>query len=788
MEELKPQDLSNVCHCNKFKFQSSDEIPVLINTVGQDRGIQAIWTGLNTTADGFNVFITGPTGSGRNSTIRAILDIVSKNQKTPDDWCYVYNFTNSNFPKAINLQAGEGRVFKKDIDEFITLSKERISKAFESEHHDREKGRIISEISKRSGMLTDSINKAAEELGFQVNSSPEGIFTVPVINGKALSPEEYQALDDKIKEDIDEKRDQLQQEINNAIKKGQQMERQLRQKLAELDKRIGLFALDILVDDLKSKYQHNLNVLLYLDAVKEDIVNNINFFKEDQKQKAPPAVPGTPESRSKDDFFDRYHVNLLIDHSQTKGAPVVREINPSYYNIFGSIEFIQHYGVMQTDLSLIRSGSILNANGGYLILQAADLLSAPYLWDNLKRTLKSKQCIIENLDEQIKIIPTVSLKPDPIPLNLKVIIVGTEYEYSLFYQYDGDFRKLFKIVSQFDYEMTRNQETEELYASFIGTHSKQHNSSISFSGEAIAKIIEYGSRLVEDKNKLSTRFSMILDIVLESIHWAEKDKKKKVQSKHILRTIQEKRYRSNLYEEKVFESIRQKIIRIDTSGMQVAQINGLSVLGTGDYTFGQANRITASTSIGKGNVVNIEKESQLSGPIFDKGVFILSAYLSREYASDRPFPVSISLCFEQSYGGVDGDSASAAELVSILSSLSGLPLRQDLAITGSIDQFGNIQPIGGVNYKIEGFFDICSQEGLTGSQGVVIPWQNVQNLMLREDIVQAVTDGKFHIYSIKHVKEALELFMGKDTKAMDKAIIKKLEHFIKVAKEYRKES
>jgi lon-related putative ATP-dependent protease len=788
MEKLKPQDLSNACHCNKFKFQSSDEIPVLINTVGQDRGIQAIWTGLNTSADGFNIFITGPSGSGRNSTIQAILGTLSKKQETPDDWCYVYNFVNSNFPKAINLKPGEGHIFKKDMEEFIALSKERVSKAFESEHHDREKGKIISEISKRSSALTDSINKIAEELGFQVNSSPEGIFTVPVINDKPLTPEEYQALDDKTKEAIDEKRDQLQIEINNAIKKGQQMERQLRQKLAELDKRIGLFALDVLIDDLKVKYQNNSKVLLYLDAVKEDIVNNINYFKEDSKQKTAPPIPGVSEGKSKEEFFDRYQVNLLIDHSQTKGAPVVREINPSYYNIFGSIEYIQHYGVMQTDLSLIRSGSILKANGGYLILQAADLLSAPYLWDNLKRTLKSKQCIIENLDEQIKIIPTVSLKPDPIPLDLKVIIVGTEYEYSLFYQYDGDFRKLFKIVSQFDYEMTRNQETEELYASFVGTHCKQHNPSISFSGEAIAKIIEHGSRLVEDKNKLSTRFSIILDLVLESIHWAEKDKKKKVQIKHVVQTIQEKRYRSNLYEEKVFENIHKKVIRIDTADKQVAQINGLSVLGSGDYAFGQANRITASTSIGKGNVVNIEKESQLSGPIFDKGVFILSAYLSREYASDRPFPVTISLCFEQSYGGVDGDSASAAELVAILSSLSELPLRQDLAITGSIDQFGNIQPIGGVNYKIEGFFDICCQEGLSGSQGVVIPWQNVQHLMLREDVIQAVADGKFHIYSIKHVKEALELFMDLDSKKMDKAIIKKLEHFIKIAREYRKET
>ncbi len=788
MKELRPEDLSNVCHCNKFKFQSSDEIPVLINTVGQDRGIQAIQTGLNTNADGFNIFITGPTGSGRNSTIQAILNMISKDQATPSDWIYVYNFTDPNKPKAINLKPGEGQSFCKDIRELIMLSRERVSKAFESEHHDKEKAKIINEISKKSTILTETINKMASELGFQVNSSPEGIFTIPVKDGKQLNQEEYQALDDKEKDEIDEKREKLQKEINIALKKGQQLERQLRQKLAELDKRIGLFALEVLMDDLKSKYGHNKRVLVYLDALLEDIVSNIAYFKEDAQQKSAPVLPGMSDAREKEDIFTRYHVNLLVDHAATQGAPVIRELNPSYYNIFGSIEYVQRYGVMQTDLSYIRSGSLLNANGGYLILQASDLITIPFLWENLKRTLKSKQCLIENLDEQIKIIPTVSLKPEPIPLDVKIILIGTEWEYSTFYNYDGDFKKLFKIVSQFDYEMTRNQSTEELYASFVGTHCKQYNSSFSFSGEAIAKIIEYGSRLVDDKTKLSTQFGKILDIVYESIHWADHDGKKVVTRAHVQKTIHEKRYRSNLYEEKIHDNIHQQMVRIDTKGKVPGQINGLSVISTGDYMFGQPNRITASSSIGKGNVVNIEKESKLSGPIFDKGVFILSAYLSKEFANDRPFPVSISLCFEQSYGGVDGDSASAAELLAIISSLSQLSLRQDLAITGSMDQQGNIQPIGGTNHKIEGFFDICAKEGLTGTQGVVIPWQNVQNLMLRDDIIEAVKEGKFKIYSIKHVSEALELFMEEDIQTIHKAVVKKLDHFISISKQYQSNS
>ncbi len=785
MHKLKVEDLSNVCHCNKFKFQSSDETPILLNTVGQDRGIQAIQTGLNTRADGFNIFITGPVGSGRNSTIKAILDMVSSQKVTPHDWCYVYNFNDANRPKAINLEPGEGREFVADVDELIVMIKERVTKAFESEHHDKERSKIINEISKKSTILTENINKLAAELGFQVNSSPEGIFTVPIKDDKPLKPEEYQNLDNKEKEEIDKKREVLQKEINLVIKKGQQLERTLRKKLAELDKRIGLFAVEVLIDELKTKHEHNPKILVYLDALKEDIINNISFFKDNQKQKNPPLIPGMPgDQPSKEDFFKRYHVNLVVDHSKTRGAPVFREINPSYYNIFGSIEYIQRYGAMQTDLSYIRSGSLLNANGGYLIIQASDLLSTPFLWENLKRMMKSKQCIIENLDEQLKIIPTVSLKPEPIPLDIKIILIGTEWEYSLFYQYDGDFRKLFKIVSQFDYEMNRNQETEELYASFVGTHTKQYNDTVKLSGEAIAKIIEYGSRLVEDKNKLSTQFGRVLDIVHESIHWAEKEKKDIVDRSHVLKTIQEKRYRSNLYEEKIHENIHQKVVRIDTEGKQVSQINGLSVIGIGDYMFGQANRITASSSIGKGNVVNIEKESRLSGPIFDKGVFILSAYLSQKYASNRHFPVSIHLCFEQSYGGVDGDSASAAELIAILSSISGISIRQDLSITGSIDQQGNIQPIGGVNAKIEGFYDICYREGLSGNQGVVIPWQNVQHLMLREDIKEAVKQEKFHIFAIQHVNEAIELFTETSIEEFDAEVEKKLDQFVQVSKSF----
>ncbi|MDD4664176.1 MAG: AAA family ATPase, partial [Caldisericia bacterium] len=432
--------------------------------------------------------------------------------------------------------------------------------------------------------------------------------------------------------------------------------------------------------------------------------------------------------------------------------------------------------------------SLLQANGGFLVLQANDILSIPYVWDRLKRTIKSQQLVIENLDEQLKVIPTTTLKPQPIPIDMKVIIIGSSEVYALLYQYDEDFRKYFKVRSHFDDEMERNEETECLYASFIATQCKRNNSEVNFDGEAISRIIEYGSRLIEDQNKLTTQFNLIADIVNESIYWATQNNRKTVTLSDVIKTLQEKRYRANLVEEKMQKMILDGSIRIDTAGKVIGQINGLSVLSNGEYAFGRPTRITATSSLGKGNLINIEKESGLSGPIFDKGVMILSAYINNIYANDRPFPVAVNLCFEQSYSGVEGDSASAAELVVMLSSIADVPIRQDLAITGSMDQQGNIQPIGGVNYKIEGFFDVCVKKGLTGTQGVIIPWQNKQNLMLRDDIVEAVSDGKFHIYTIKRAEEAIELLTDMTAAQFDKKVKAVLEKFIQITKEFHNKS
>jgi len=776
MEELRPEQLHLICSCKKFSFISSEDIPPLINTVGQDRAIKAIETGLRTQAEGFNIFVSGSSGTGRNSTIHSILEKISKDKEIPPDWVYIYNFTEPNRPGAISFKAGEGKIFRHDMVDFIAIMKEKIVKSFDSEHYEQEKNKIIDRIAEKSKSISDEVNRKAVDLGFQVNSSPEGVFTIPVIDGKPLTPEDFQALPDEKKDEIEHKRILLQNDINQALKRGQTLDKQLREQIKELDKRIGLFAVEVLIDDLKQKYVHNAEIMVYLDDVKNDITTNIGFFKEEPRQR---------DTKNPEAFLDRYKVNLIVDNSDQSGSPVIFEMNPSYHNLFGSIEYRQEAGFWITDLGYIRSGSLLKANGGYLVLQVADLLSAPYVWEALKRTLKSKKNTIENLEEQLKMIPTVSLKPEPIPVDLKIILIGSSEIYSILYSYDEDFRKFFKIRSQFDIEMDRTDETEHLYASFIATYCRKTNPEMGFDGEAVSKIIEYGSRIIEDRSKLTTQFTLIADLVSESVYWAQQENRKLVMAKDVVKTLREKRYRANLIEDKMQEMIFNQMIRIDVSGKVIGQINGLTVMSNGEHTFGLPARITATSSIGKGTVVNIERESGMSGPIFNKAVMILSAYLSKQFANDRPFPVSIHLCFEQSYSGVEGDSASAAELLAILSSIADVPLRQEIAITGSIDQQGNIQPIGGVNFKIEGFFDICMQKGLNGTQGVAIPWQNVQNLMLREDVVEAVADHKFHIYSIRNIQEIMELFSGISAKEFQGKVIETLDKFIQITNDFK---
>ncbi|MCK5848277.1 MAG: AAA family ATPase, partial [Caldisericia bacterium] len=708
MKQLVDCELRRCCGIEDFHFDFKKEISPALNIIGQDRAIRAIETGLHTQADEFNICITGLTGTGKNSTIKIILDKLAPKDEDPLDWAYVYNFKERNLPLAISFKPGCGKDFYDDFDEFVSLMRSKISDAFKSEHYESEKNNIIVSAQTSIKGIYQEMNNKALEKGFIINTNPEGVATIPQKDGKQLTQEEFNSLDSETKDRIEQNRIDLQIVINGSLKKVQTIEKSARNELTGLDKKIAQFSVQIAIDDLKQKYNDNPKVISYLDEVKEDIATNIEFFKDQDKDEK------DENNKKKENFFlKRYKVNLLVENKKNHGAPIVFEMNPTYYNLFGSIEYHQEMGSWVTDSSFIRGGSLLKANGGYIVLQIADLLSTPYVWEGLKRCLKSKQLQIENLDEQVKTIPTNSLKPQSIPLHTKIILIGSEEIYSTLYRIDEDFRKYFKIRAQFDYEMERNEKTEKLYASYIAIQCRRMGEEIKFSPTAIGLIINYGSRLAGHQEKLTTQFTLILDVVKESIHWAKMYGRKTANENDVRRTLKEKRYRGSLLEEKVHTSIIDNKVRIQTDGERVGQINGLSIIGNGEYMFGQPSRITATSFPGKGGVMSVDKESEMSGAIFDKGAMIINSFIAYTYGQKYPLPLSISLAFEQNYGGIDGDSASAAEVIVTLSAISKLPIRQDLAITGSMDQLGQIQPIGGANAKIEGFFDICDKRGLT---------------------------------------------------------------------------
>jgi len=757
MNELFECQLRKCCEISDFHTEIEKNLTPSLNIIGQDRAIRAIETGLHTKTEEFNIFISGMSGTGRNSTIRILLENLAPKEPDPPDWAYVYNFQDRNFPKAISFQPGQGSQFSNDFDEFISLIRSKISDAFRSDHYEIEKNKIVTNAQNQIKDVYQEMNKIALEKGLLINTNPEGIFTIPAVEGRAMTQEEYNALDQKQKEDLEQGRIDLQSTINSGLKKVQDLEKRTRTDLSSLDHRIGEFAVKILIDELKQKYNDNPRLISYLDEVKEDISENIDFFKNSES----PSEDEEQDKKKEDFFLRRYKVNLVVTNKKGKGAPVIFEMNPTYYNLFGSIEYHQEMGSWVTDSSFIRGGSLLKASGGYLVLQVNDLLSTPYVWDVLKRCIKAKEIQIENLDEQVKTIPTLSLKPEPVPFHTKVILIGSEEVYNLLYQLDEDFRKFFKIHAQFDYEMERNEKTESLYASYIAIQCKKVNENVHFTPQAVRIIIDYGSRIAENQDKLTTQFTLILDIVKESIHWAQLHGRDVVNDEDVSRTLKEKRYRSSLYEEKVHSAILDGRIYVDVEGKKVGQINGLSIVGNGEFIFGQPSRITATAFPGKGGVMSVDKESEMSGPIFDKGAMIINSYVAYTYGQEYPLPVSISMAFEQNYSGIDGDSASAAEIIVSLSAISRLPIRQDIAITGSTDQLGNIQPIGGANAKIEGFFDICKEKGLTGTQGVVIPKKNQKNLMLAQRIINAVNNGLFHVYAVDRIEEAIEILFDK---------------------------
>ena len=759
IKELTYKDLKKECDPAFFKFKTTRELDPFDGVIGQSRAIKAMEFGLNIDIKGYNIFIEGPTGIGKTIYARNKLSEIAKTKPVPDDWCYVYNFSNSNEPMAINLPAGLGREFTNDMNQFIETIKNEIKSAFNNQDFEKEKDAIQKDVEEKKVKLIDKLNKDAAKQGFEIKNTSSGIYFLPMINGKTLSEDEFNALDEKTKQDFEARSVAIQQETIETMKKIKEIEGKATDKMNSWQNNIALFAVTIQVNELRNKYKKFTKIQTFLKEVQKDILTNLNDFIEDEKPSNLPAQMQMAKNANGKPW-DKYKVNLFVDNSELKGAPVILDSNPSFYNLFGKLEYENSFGMMKTDFTLIKPGLIHKANGGYLVLQVKDLLTNPILWDSFKRVLRTKLIYVDTLkDYQLNTVAIASVKPEPIPVNIKVVLVGPSNIYYHLLEADEDFRKLFKVKVEFDEEAPRTDSNMFKIAQFIHNFCEKEKAP-HFNAGAVAKVIEYCSRMVENQAKLSTQLNDITELLGEACTWAKMDKAKVVTADYVKKAISERIERINKYDQRLVEMIQNGTIMIDTDGQKVGQINGLSVMHIGDYSFGKPAKITANTYVGKSGIVNIEREVELSGTSHSKGVMILSAYIGEKFAQEKPLSLSASLCFEQMYNGVDGDSASSTELYALLSSLSELPIKQSIAVTGSVNQKGEIQPIGGVTDKIEGFFTICKLRGLTGDQGILMPYQNIKNLNLNDEVIKAVKDGTFHIYAIKTVDEGIELLTG----------------------------
>jgi lon-related putative ATP-dependent protease len=756
--ELPVDKLRKTCGPELLDCTSSQEIEVLETIVGQDRAVKALGFGLGIKDGGFNIYVSGVPGTGRTTAVKGFLEEQARNRPVPDGWCYVNNFQDAYQPNALRLPSGRARSFQKDMKGLVNGALRGIRAAFETEEYATNREEVAQSFQRQREEILTRINAKAQEEGFFIRVTPMGLMTVPINKktGEPMTDEEFMALKPEKQEEIRTEREEIQSEIEAAIRQTRRMEKNAAEELEKLDQDVANYALSHPIEDLKEKYHDLPKVLEHLDAVRADMLDHLDEFRADEDEQ--PQMPFRGMA-PRDALARRYEANLIVDHADVDGAPVVMELNPTYNNLFGRIEQEAQFGALTTDFTLIRGGSLHKANGGYLVLPVEDLLRNPFAWDGLKRGLANGEITIEDVTERLGFITTKSLKPEPIPLEAKVVLIGQPDLYYLLRAYDEKFSELFKVKADFDTRMDRTEENVRHYAAFVGTRCEAENLRHLDDG-ALARVVEHGSRLVEDQRKLSTHFGEITDILREANHYAAGDGADLVTAAHIKRAIDERFYRSNLLQERVQEMIKQGTILIDAEGTTVGQVNGLSVIDLRDISFGQPSRITASTALGREGVVDIEREAKLGGPIHTKGVLILSGYLSEKYASDKPLSLSARLVFEQSYGGVEGDSASSAELYALLSSLSGVPIKQGLAVTGSVNQKGEVQAIGGVNEKVEGFFEVCRAKGLTGEQGVVIPQANVENLMLKDEVVEAVEAGRFHVWSVATIDEGVEVLTG----------------------------
>ena len=755
---LTPKELKKQWDPLLLPFETTESLEPLQGIIGQARAVHAMEFGARIKTQGYNLFMSGISGTGKTTYAREFFQSLARDQPTPDDWCYVYNFENPGSPIAIRLPNGQGRVFHQAVQELMEDLRADIPKAFSGEEYENEKALLFKGFQEKRSALFAAFQASAQDQGFQVNTTNSGIYFTPIVDGKPQEEEAFSQLDEETKTEIQERMTRIQIHAAELMRRIKELEKDAKEKARELDRRIGSFVLERHLEELLEKYLDHEKITRYLTELRQDILSNLDAFKDSEgEEEQNPLLLALRREQSS--HTKKYAVHLLVDHSETQGAPVVTEFVPTYNHLFGTMEYENKLGNLMTDFTMIKAGSLHQANGGYLILQAKDMLTTPFMWEGLKKVLRTRTICIENLRDQFGLAFMAVLKPEPIPLNLKIILVGSDRLYHLLYRLDEDFSKLFKIKVDFDEEMEATPENLTCLARFIQGYS-QREQGIPFTRNAVIKIAEYSARQVGHQDRLSTRFNDIVEILAEAYTWAELSGCSVITEQEVDLAIREKTYRSSRHDDRLKELLKDGTLMVDTDGWAEGQINGLAVLDTGDLVFGKPGKITAATHIGKSGIINIEREVDMSGTTHSKGVMILSSYIGAQYAQEIPLTLNASITFEQLYSGVDGDSASSTELYAILSELAQAPIYQGIAVTGSVNQKGEIQPVGGVSHKIEGFFDLCSHRGLTGSQGVILPAQNIKNLTLKQDVINAVAQGRFHIYPITTVDEGIAILTG----------------------------
>jgi lon-related putative ATP-dependent protease len=758
VEPLSPEKVRQTCDPAQFDFKTTADLEDLDGIVGQERAVEAILFGMRIRHEGYNLFALGPSGTGKRTTIARFLERQAASEPIPSDWCYVNNFEEPHKPRALQLPAGQAAVLRQDVGELVGELKTAVPTAFESEDYRTRKQEVDEELKEKQEGAFGEVQKTAQEREIALIRTPAGLAFAPLREGEVVTPEDFAELPEKERKEVEASISDLQGRLQETIHQVRQWEREAREKVKELDREVAIFAVGHLIEELRQKHADLPAVVEYLNALQEDVIANVDQFRKAEEPTQFMGVP-LPRSMAGPSLFRRYQVNVLVDHSESEGAPVVYEEHPTYSNLVGRIEHLAQMGALVTDFNMIKAGALHQANGGYLILDARQLLLQPYAWEGLKRALRSREVRVESLANALSLVSTVSLEPVSVPLDAKVVLIGDRMLYYLLNQHDPDFGELFKVEADFGNEMERDPEGVRAFARLVGTLARRHEIR-PLDRAGVARVIEYSARLAGDAAKLSVHLLSITDLLREADYWAGEAKHKVVTADDVQKAIDAQIHRSDRLRERAQEQIRRGTVMIDVEGECVGQVNGLSVVALGRLAFGRPSRITARVRVGKGEVVDIEREVEMGGPIHSKGVLILSGFLGARYAFERPLSLSASLVFEQSYGGVEGDSASLAELCAMLSALAGVPIKQSLAITGSVNQLGYAQPIGGVNEKIEGFFDVCKAGGLTGEQGVIIPASNAQHLMLRSDVVEAVKKKTFHVYSVESVDQAIELLTG----------------------------